>query len=87
MLWHLIFLILMLQKVHNKDLFYTNLSGIDMSKYDFTNVDIRFANLKNTGAKINLNTIRDGSIEGTKLDDDAIINMTDTDIKKMTKGM
>lgn len=74
------------QKVYNKDLLYTNLNGHDMSKYDFTDVDIRFANLKNTGARIDLNSIRNGSIEGTKLDDDAIITITNNDIKKITKA-
>ena len=47
------------QKVKDKNIKACNLEGLDLSKYDFTGVDIVGANLKDTGAVINPQKIKD----------------------------
>ena len=46
------------QKIKNKSLYNTNLKGTDLFAKDFTDVDIRSANLNETSATIVLTTIK-----------------------------
>ena len=55
------------QKVKGKSLFKTNLSGLDLSKKDFSSVLIVNANLENTKANIDPQKIFDKSLYNTNV--------------------
>lgn len=52
------------QTIPGKNLISLSFEGMDMSKYSFDNVNLRFTNLKNTNANINLQKINDGEFSG-----------------------
>ena len=64
------------QKIKNKSLYHINLKSVDMFNKDFTDVDIRGANLTETKATIVLTTIKDID-EMTELDGCYILGKLD----------